>query len=268
MKSIATALCLLLVAFAASAAKTPPSTEAPDASDLWISPTEPGWGVSVTQQKDVLFLTMFVYAPSGLPTWYVGSNTVFAGKAGASAIYKGPLFTTAGSPHTTVWNPGTFRMRQVGAVTFTLTSATTATISYTADGALVTKNLVRQTWRLNDLDGQYIGAVAGTYSNCANPVLNGFTLEYATITVDQNGANFQMRLENSEGRGSCSYTGTYSQAGRLGSVTGSFTCTGDVSGTFKASEVEGDATGFLSRLEERSNACNYSGRVGGVRATQ
>ena len=265
MKRIAAALCLMLLGFAASAATTPVST---DASDAWISPTEPGWGVSVNQQKDVLFLTMFVYAPTGLPTWYVGSNTVFAGKSGASAVYKGPLFTTSGSPHTASWNPGTFRMRQVGTVTFTLTSATTATIFYMADGARVTKNLVRQTWRLNDLDGQYIGAVAGTYSNCANTVLNGFTLEYATITVDQNGANFQMGLENSEGRGSCSYTGTYSQAGRLGSVTGSFICTGNVSGTFTASEVEGDATGFLSRLEERSTACNFSGRVGGVRATQ
>jgi len=109
MKSIAIALCLWLVGFAASAAKTPPTTvDVPDASDVWISPTEPGWGVSVNQQKDVLFLTMFVYAPTGLPTWYVGSNTVFAGKSGASAIYRGPLFTTAGSPHTAAWNPGTF----------------------------------------------------------------------------------------------------------------------------------------------------------------
>src|SRR5689334_1272875 len=236
VKRIAAALCLFLAGFTASAATTPVST---DASDVWISPTEPGWGMNVNQQKDVLFITMFVYASTGLPTWYVGSNTVFSGKSGASVIYKGPLFTTAGSPHTAAWNPGTFRMRQVGTVTFTLTSPMTATVSYTADGIRVAKNLVRQTWRLNDLDGQYIGAVAGTYSNCANPASNGFTLEYATIAVDQNGASFQMSLENSEGRGSCTYSGTYSQAGRLGSVTGSFACTGNVAGTFTASEVEG-----------------------------
>ncbi len=39
------------------------------ATDLWWNANESGWGVNVVQQADILFLTFFVYGPSGQPLW-------------------------------------------------------------------------------------------------------------------------------------------------------------------------------------------------------
>src|SRR5690348_1835665 len=93
MKRSAAVLCLGLgVAFNAAA-----TTFSTDATDLWYAApaeSEAGWGVNVVQQDDVLFLTMFVYAPSGFPTWFVGSNTAFSGKSGNALVYTGPLYAT------------------------------------------------------------------------------------------------------------------------------------------------------------------------------
>jgi len=127
----------------------------------------------------ILFVTMFVYGANGQPTWFVGSNTAYSGGGGTSMSFSGPLYATGGSAYSAPWNPNALNMRQVGTVTFQLTSATTARLTYTVDGAQVTKNVVRQTWKLNDLSGQYIGALAGTFSQCKNAATNGFTLEYA-----------------------------------------------------------------------------------------
>src|SRR5205085_6615179 len=77
MKGRAALLCLgLAVALDAGAA-----TFSTDASDLWYaSPaeSESGWGVNVSQQGNVLFLTMFVYGSGSQPTWLVGSNTAYS----------------------------------------------------------------------------------------------------------------------------------------------------------------------------------------------
>ena len=267
MRVLAGVLCIgLATAFNAAA-----STFSTDATDLWYAApaeSESGWGVNVIQQGDTLFLTMFVHGPNSQPTWFVGSNTAFAGRSGDAVVFRGPLYATAGSPYSAPWSPGAFNIRPAGSVTFTLTTVNTATLSYTADGATVSKNLVRQTWKANDLSGQYIGGLAGTFSQCANPATNGFTLENANVAIVNTATNFDMDLENPLAGASCSYRGSYSQSGRLGSASGNFTCSGNVAGTFTASEIDGNATGFTLRLEERSSHCNYSGRLGGVRSTQ
>lgn len=259
-------LCAGLAAGSNAAA----TTFSTDLSDLWYAApaeSESGWGVNVAQQDNTLFLTMFVYGANGQPTWFVGSNTAYTGTTGGTMVFSGPLFATGGTAYSAPWNPGAMTHRQVGSVTFSLTSPTTATLSYTADGAQVTKSLVRQTWKWNDLGGQYIGAVAGTFSRCANSAINGFTLEHANIAITHDGQAFSMDLENSDQAGSCAYNGTYSQAGRLGALSGNYSCTGGNAGTFTASEIEGGVTGFTMKVEERSSFCNWSGRIGGVRAT-
>ena len=254
----------------AAAVNASAATFSTDASDLWYaSPaeSESGWGVNVAQQGNVLFLTMFVYGANSQPTWLVGSNTAYSGSSGGAMTFTGPLYATVGSPYGAPWNPAAVSYRQVGSVSFTLNSPTTATLAYTADGVQVRKNLVRVTWRFNDLSGQYIGAVAGTFSQCANPATNGFTLEYSTATITHSASSFSMDLENFDKAGSCSYDGTYVQSGRLGSVTGHYSCTGGNAGTFTASEVEATTSGFVMKVQETSSFCNWAGRIGGVRAT-
>jgi hypothetical protein len=260
----------LSIGLLASSIATAASTLTTDASDLWYaSPaeSEAGWGVNVTQQADTLFITMFVYGAGSQPTWFVSSEASYAGSSGDTAIFNGPLYSTSGSPFGTPWTGKSKAHREVGAVTFALTSPTTATLSYTVDGTRVDKELVRQTFRYNDLSGQYIGAVAGTFSRCTNTATNGFTTEYATIAIVHHATSFSMTLENFEGKGSCSYNGTYSQSGQIGAASGKYTCSGGVAGTFKATELTGSATGVMGKLQESGNICSYTGRVGGVRST-
>lgn len=79
-------------------------------------------------------------------------------------MYSGPLHLTGGSWLGAPWNASAVNYRQVGNVTFTLTSVTTASLTYTVDGVSVSKQLTRLTWRNNDLAGAYLGASLGTYT--------------------------------------------------------------------------------------------------------
>jgi hypothetical protein len=256
------ALLALLLSFTGIAAA---STFSTDASDLWYNApaeSESGWGVNVVQQADTLFLTMFVYGTNGLPTWYVASNVAYTGAN--TLTYSGPLYSTGGSPFSAPWNPAAFNFRQVGNVTFTLNTVTTATLSYTVDNAPVSKNLVRQTWKINNTSGNYLGGQVGTYSACANSGSNGYREEAGAVSVAHTGTGTGGWTMQSA---SCIYTGSYVQHGRMGSVSGSFSCSGGVTGMFSALEVEANITGLTARVVAQSNVCSWTGRVGGVRRT-
>jgi hypothetical protein len=256
----------LTAAFHASAAVE--AAEPVDATDLWqAADGQPGWGVNVSQQGDTMFVTVLVHGKNSQPTWFVAPSTKLDAVRGGAGTFSGPLYSTGGSPYQKEWDRGDFSYRQVGTVSFRMTSPTTATISYSADGAQVTKELARQTVALNNLNGQYIGGVAGTFTGCANPESNGFTTEYASIAIVQASRNITMTLENWRGAGSCAYTGVYSQVGRIGSMRGNYTCSGGNSGTFTASEIERTTTGITMKVQEVSPSCRYAGRVGGVKAT-
>jgi len=242
---------------------TPFST---DFSDLWYNApaeSESGWGMNVIQQGDILFITLFVYAPDGTPTWFVAPAAVYSGTAGGAILFSGSLYATTGSGFNAPWNPGARGTREVGSITFAGTSVISANVSYVVDGQQVQKSLVRQTWRGNSLAGSYIGATIGTYSGCPNSSLNGYSEEPATITVTH-GASPTVTM-TIVGATSCTFTGQYGQAGRMGAIEGTTTCTGGVTGNFSAFEVEASLQGLTGRAIVTSNACNWSGRFGGLR---
>ena len=62
-------LRLLLVALAlASFAWTARASSGTNFTDQWWNPDESGWGASILQQGDVLFVDLFVYGADGRPT--------------------------------------------------------------------------------------------------------------------------------------------------------------------------------------------------------
>ncbi|MGE5096939.1 MAG: hypothetical protein ACM3SO_17520 [Betaproteobacteria bacterium] len=241
-------------------------TFATDASDLWYKSDESGWGVNVIQQADVLFVTFFVYDAAGKPTWYVGSEVTYATTTADGLVYTGKLYQTNGP-----WFGGPFNasanVREVGTVTFTLNTLTTATITYVADGVSVTKAITRQTWRGNNLAGRYLGAMLGDWSGC--PSGNGYVEEPSTITVTQGSNVTIVAVQPST---TCTFTGNYSQAGRLGAIDGTVNCTANAitgipatSGTFSAREIEGSVVAFSGRAGLQLGACQWRGRIGGLR---
>ncbi len=77
MKTIAKWIFVSLMLVCSSAFA---NTYTSDMSDTWWNENEPGWGVNVNHQRDVAFLTFFVYGNAGRVAWYTGETTITAGE--------------------------------------------------------------------------------------------------------------------------------------------------------------------------------------------
>jgi hypothetical protein len=109
--------------------------------DLWWNPNESGWGINVTHQGDVIFATLFDYDLNGNGTWYVLAN---APKVSAG-VYSGALYTTTDPPfNANPWVPNSSAATQVGTMSFTFSSGNAGTLTYTVNGAQVTKQIQRE----------------------------------------------------------------------------------------------------------------------------
>lgn len=238
------------------------TTFSTDASDLWFNPQESGWGVNVIQQGDILFATLFVYTPAGTPTWYVGSAVQYTGASGGSLNYSGQLFRTTGQWFGGAFNAGAVTATPVGNITFAFDTIETGTLTYSVDGMSVSKRITRQLWRVNQIAGSYIGAAIGTYSGCSSG--NGYAEEAANVTVTQNGSAVTIQTVSSIM--TCTYSGAYNQAGRMGSLSGPLTCSNGATGTFQAFELEASISGLTARAQAQfGGTCGWAGRIGGLK---
>ncbi len=252
---------LLFCTWAPFASATTVST---DFTDMWwVGPAESGWGANVIQQGDTLFITLFVYGTNNQPTWYVGPATAYQGTVAGAQRFTGLLYKVSG-PYfgAPVFDTTTVNVTSVGSITFTAPRVAQATLNYSVDGVNVTKELVRQTWRTENLVGTYIGATVGTFSACAS---NGVIVAGAVYGVTQSGNN--VTITESASNYTCSYTGPYTQSGRMGTITGTGSCSDLGSGiTFTASEVRADLDSIGMRMDFTRGSCHMVGRLGGMRS--
>ena len=232
-----------------------------DNSDLWFDPNEQGWGVNVIQQADTLFATFFVYGADGKPSWYVASSVPFASNNAGVVTYSGALYQTTGPWFGGTFDPAAVAVRSVGTVTFAFDTIISGTVTYTIDGVAVTKPIQRQTWKANDLNGTYLGATIGTYSNC--PGASGYMEEPAYFSVSQSSSSISIVANYSNG--TCTYSGTYFQDGRMGEIDGNVSCSNGLAGTFSAYEIEANSQALSGRADMKSGACHWTGRIGGLR---
>jgi hypothetical protein len=250
--------------FAGAVHATPVST---DATDLWYNPNEPGWGVSMYQQQNIVFAVLFVYGTNNQTTWYVASALTYPGTNPAAGVFfTGALYQTTG-PYfgAATFNPAAVGVRRVGDATFTFDSLTTGTFSYTVDGVAVTKNVTRQLWAINTMSGRYVGGQAGTYSDCPASGINGSREEPGTFTVNHTGSSATLGLVAATT--SCTYNGPYAQAGHYGLLSGTFSCANGSSGNFSAFAIDTQINGITARIETiATDGCRYTGRIGGVRS--
>lgn len=123
-----------------------PAGASPNFQDLWWnSPanSESGWGVNITQQGNILFVTWFTYDASGKGMWLVGSNV----SRTTGNTFSGQLFRTAGPAFNAVpWNPSQVSVTQVGTVTLTFSDANNGTFAYTVNGVSQAKPITRQVY--------------------------------------------------------------------------------------------------------------------------
>jgi hypothetical protein len=243
-------LFTLLAMFAGQARA---STFSVDYSDMWWNSSESGWGVNVNQQKDVLFLTFFIYGADGKALWLVAPNVPYVSGTEPNLQFTGPLYQTDGSWFGTTFSAANTHARQVGTVSFSTTGVATAAISYSVDGTNVSKTLSRQTWRTNDLNGRYFGAVSYAPPSCPSGGPFSPQALVTNVNIVHSDSSFAMSLVDSFQ--SCTYVGAYVQSGKFGSVSGTFTCNSGKVGTFTASEIDANRIGITGRLTRLVDAC-------------
>ena len=118
------------------------ATATTDFSDLWWNPNEDGWGVTLTQQNQILFVTLYVYQSNNQPKWYVGPATQFLGVDATGAVaFSGPLFEATGPYFGGAWTGG-IQATQVGTITFSASQISVGTLNYTINNVPVTIQIV------------------------------------------------------------------------------------------------------------------------------
>lgn len=111
--------------------------------DLWWAPggTESGWGLNVTHQGDVLFVTWFTYGPDGRGMWLVGSGLAKSG----NATYAGTLYRTTGPPFSRQpWEASRVGVAAAGHAQLVFSGPDSGTFTYTLDGVTQSKPIARQ----------------------------------------------------------------------------------------------------------------------------
>ena len=220
-----------------------------DATDLWIDPSESGWGLNLFHQGDTVFASLFVYGADGQPRWFTGSAlTGFAPTFSGSLVEaKGPWF--GGS-----FDPTAVSRRTVGTMNFTIDQAApnTAAVAYTIDGVSVSKQVRRFTFGATNLSGTFVGY---TYERQSG----GFQVKRnQNMSITDDGTT--VRLVTQDGSTGCTWTGAHAQAGQYESVAGQYTC-GSRSGSWSM-RVDPTTEGFTGLF---SGDGIQSGRIGAAR---
>jgi subtilisin family serine protease len=108
---------------------------------LWWNPDESGWGVTLNQQGNIIFATLFTYDSDGIPVWYVASNCTMEDESSCSGeLYK----VVGGTAMTDEWNGENKIVEAVGNITFTFVDEHEGKMNFDIDGQLGNKNISRQ----------------------------------------------------------------------------------------------------------------------------
>jgi len=149
-------------------------TLSPDApkTALWWDENESGWGVTLIQQTDVAFATIFSYDKSGEPTWHFTSSCIVSGDTCSGQLF----FNTGGTPLTQVWDGTNLDREEVGNIEFNFSDSDNGSIDFTIGNSVADKMVSRQVWatgpRTTVPDGWQKGQFSPTIqfeSSCAIP---------------------------------------------------------------------------------------------------
>ena len=232
-------------------------------TDLWFDPQQPGWGVSVVQQSETAFVTLYVYGADGKPTWYVASDArvIAYSEPGAFPIFSGTLYRTEGSYHAGPYDPTASKLVPVGDLQLEVTAKDRMRVHYTAEGARVVKEVRRYSFAQPIELANYVGQFNLRQARDGTPF--GTLYVQADVLAHFNSESGQgfMRVDDQLGR-RCEYRGPYELTGKLIRFSGAYTCDrGDtLAGTFEISDVEVTANGMTGYLRATSGTHTQFGR--------
>lgn len=237
---------------------------------LWWNANESGWGASITQQSDKIFVAMYVYDVAANATWYTMFCTV------NSASCAGDLLRNkGGATPTAPWNGSGISTTKVGTMTLQFASNDAATMSYTLDGLSTAKQISRFIFGplppvVPGLAGTWFGAIIETRSNCTQPQNNGGRATYGQydigIGAGPSGA-ISISLAGVTGL-QCTYSGSYSTNGARLNANGNVLCNDGKRGTWKSTNIAITAKSMTLELDvklDTTETCNVAAILGGVR---
>jgi hypothetical protein len=238
-------------------------------SDQWWVASESGWGASVLQQADILFIDVLVYGADSKPTWFTAAARSQSSAPGGHVLFTGDLYQTNGPYYGGAFNPSAVSRTKVGTLTFDADTGNTAVLTYTVNGVPVVKNVTRQTWKNENLSGSYYGAVninrpAPPLPPDVPPLFPDFDAPI-TIEIIQNADNtVNITLWNLDMLAGGYYlSGTYSQSGHMGKIVAEVLSPDRGSITFF--DIEKNISGFSGRFVGNVNDFQITdGRIGGV----
>lgn len=259
-------LALLLAATLASL-----SARAGAFTDLWYDPHESGWGMNVVQQDEIVFITLFVYAPDGSPTWYFAPDARLVSIGGGDGLpsFAGTLYRARGPWFGGAFDPTAVAPAPAGDIAIEALALDRMLVRYRADGASVQRETVRQTWRLPRIGPFYLGTFNLRQVRPDGGLFGVIELRADVLFFVDQGVG-RMRADDDLGR-RCEYVGSYVQAGSVGSMAGNYTCTAGRdgieagAGTFEMTQIEVTANGLTAALRTSSPSLEQSGRFGGIR---
>jgi len=256
---IAVLASTLLVACVARAALTA------DFSDQWWIEAESGWGASVLQQADILFIDLFVYGVDNKPTWFTVAAYSQSSAPTGHTVFAGDLYQTSGPYYGGSFDASSVTYAKVGTLTFDADTTNTAKLTYTVSGVAIVKNVTRQTWRTENLSGSYYGGDSGEQTLCG--VANGYRETQTSIEITHAADNsITITTKDPQNRVQ-TITGTYNQSGHVGRIVGTLSAPQQgLTGTVDYFEIERTISGITGRGHVvLSSGCVWDGRWGGVR---
>ena len=262
MKTLSHMACACLVAACLVAPRANATAYSTDVSDLWWVPTESGWGMQLVQEGSTVFATLFVYASSGQSTWAVAT---LQSHGQGSDIWSGPLYTVTGPWYGAVFDPSLVQGTQAGSMTFQLNTVSDGNLSYILNGSEVTKQVTRETLVQDDYTGNYIIGVHMQSSACLNPSGNGNVSGAMSLSINETGGSAAMTWTFLTGA-VCTYSGPYTQSGKLGAISADYTCTNGEFGQINLFEMTNRAGMISARFtgQGTNTGCQYDGYFSGV----
>ena len=258
--SLARMLYAAIFVVATGASPYASATASTNYADLWGKYSEPGWGLNISQQADILFATLFVYDKGEQAVWYSVTLNYQSTGANGAVTYSGDLYETTGPAIGKPYNPARVKYCQVGLATITCGDDAHAFFQYTADGAGEAKQIERLTFAANSLAGSYIGGTTDITFNCVNHNRNNLlTTDAGELTITQSDDNVIIKAPT------CTYTGKYVQQGQVGRVDAVYECTNGAVGEIVFTAMDPEKGGIVGNYTGHDNACEFRGNIGGMR---
>jgi hypothetical protein len=162
-KLVALVLFAVLLPFAGpSQAQDGGPKSLPDMTGLWWMPSQPGWGLHLTQIASTIFAAWFTYDERGVPVWYVASNCSIADGECTGSLYQAklqvpqlPSWLSSLLPAVVNVDPNLVQIEKVGSITIDFRDPIQPVLHYELNGHVGDLPLSRQVFRTDGVDGQF-----------------------------------------------------------------------------------------------------------------